>query len=108
MDKYTSQITPYQRKLIKGGKGLMGGAAIFVGATTLIDTALTVKERQETRQQVKQQEKNLEEDQKRQKERRKKGQQRRSMFHDTPQSLVFGMFENRSGHHKMGNNKFSR
>lgn len=101
-------MSDYQNKLIKGGKGLMGGAALFIGATTILDTALTLKERKETRDQVEEQEEELRRRKKEEAKRRQRAHRRRSSFNDSPQQLVFDMFDNRSGHHKMGNSRFTR
>lgn len=101
-------VTPYQKNLIKGGKGLMAGATLFIGATTLLDTAMTLKERKETKKQVEAQEERLKKRNKDQKRRRSNVHKRHSINRDAPKDLIFDMFESRSGHHRMGNSKFNR
>lgn len=101
-------MTKYQNTLLKGGSTLMKGAGIFIAGTTVLDFAMTLKQREETRAQIKQQEEKLEEEKKKQNRNRRKMRRRSSINSDLAKDLVLDMFESRSGHHKMGNSKFRR
>lgn len=101
-------ITPFQRKLMRGSKVAAGAAAMFIAGTTMMDIATGHARKKEADAMVKQQEKNEEEERKRNRKARKRQHRRTSSQRDTVQEFVFDAFENRTGHHNMGNARFRK
>lgn len=99
-------VTAGQEKAIGLGSGLMAGAALFIGVTSVMDTAIKAKRNKEARTQVKKQEKKIRVEEKRGLAVRKKISRRESNTRVNVKNEVFSMFEQAIGHHKMGNSRF--
>lgn len=97
--------TNYQNTMIKGSKALMGGTALFIGATSIIDASVTANRNKKARKEVDRRNKKEEENMKRDKKYRKKQRRRDSRDSINVGQTVMDMFDQRTGHHKMGGSK---
>lgn len=102
-----SKATPLQAKLLKAAPKALIGATLFIAGTSLLDSAMKRKDTYELAVQKKQGEDKLEKQRKQEEENRKNYRTGASITGpiDTGQ-LVFDLFNERTGHHKMGNSKF--
>lgn len=90
-------------KLAQNGKKVLGASAIFIGATAIIDKSLQRNYKHSAEKQSKKDEKQLEEQQKRQ----QKYSRKKSMYYDNNMGqIALDLFDERIGHHKMGNSKY--
>lgn len=107
-DKFPD-ATPGQQKALRVGAKTVAGAALFIGATSILDAAMDKHSKNEAEFGVRQQMKDLEEKE-REKKKRAGEYSTGVRFGQTPDmgKVVFEMFEERTGHHRMGNNKFRR
>ena len=97
--------TNYQNTMIKGSKALMGGTALFIGATSIVDASVTANRNKKARKEVDRRNKKEEENMKRDKKYRKKQRRRDSRNSIHVGQTVMDMFDQRTGHHKMGGSK---
>jgi len=102
-----SPATPLQAKLLKVAPKALIGATLFIAGTSLLDSAMKRKDAYELAVQKKQGEDKLEKQRKQEEENRKNYRTGASITGpvDTGQ-LVFDLFNERTGHHKMGNSRF--
>lgn len=102
-----SKATPLQAKLLKAAPKALIGATLFIAGTSLLDSAMKRKDTYELAVQKKQGEDKLEKQRKQEEENRKNYRTGASITGpiDTGQ-LVFDLFNERTGHHKMGNSRF--
>lgn len=98
--------TPLQSKVMNATPKIMRGAALYVGAATLLSGAMKLKDKAEVKQQTRESEKNIKEKEKKAKEQREKIQNKNSYGRVIPGDIVMDLFNERIGHHKMGNNRF--
>lgn len=105
-------MTPLQNKLTKWGARGLAASAIFIAGTSMLDASRKRVERKIDKE-------NQEEELKKQSKKIKKGTKAKRDFdrefapswsngyyNVNPKNIVFDMFNDRMGHHKMGNNKF--
>lgn len=102
-----SGMTGFQSNLLSGGKKALAGASLFVGATSMLDFAVTAKRNKENRRMIEEQEKNTKKKMKEENKVHKKIHRDASVNHVNVGETVFDMFEQRTGHHKMGQSKNS-
>lgn len=98
--------TKMQAKIIKNAPKIMKGAALFIGTTSLLSTAMNMSEKSEQRAQVRQMEKGVKEKVKKEEKKRKDYKVQDSYGNIDTSGIVMEMFEQRVGHHKMGNSRF--
>ena len=98
--------TKLQSKVIKTAPKIMKGAALFIGTTSLLSAAGKAKDKHETKAQVKQIEKRTKEQMKKEAEKKDKYQKKKSYNNIDAGQIVMDMFNQRIGHHKMGNSRF--
>lgn len=90
-------------KIASSGKKALGAAAIFIGATSIIDSSLQKNYKRAADEQNKKDEKRLEDQQKQ----AAKYKQKKSMYYDTNMGQVaLDLFNERIGHTNMGNARF--
>ena len=99
--------TARQQKALNKGTKFLGGASLFIASTTLLDMAIKkgqrVEEEMIRKSQIKEQKKEEEEKEKRARQYRNGV----SFGHGTDVGkIVFDMFDQRTGHHRMGNSHF--
>lgn len=99
-------VTDFQKKIISGGGKAMMGANIFIATTSMMDLAVSAKRNKEERATVKEQEEKLKKQEKEALKRRKEIRKRESVYSVNLGQTVLDMFEQRIGHHKMGNSRF--
>lgn len=102
-----SKATPLQAKLLKAAPKALIGATLFIAGTSLLDSAMKRKDTYEMAVQKKQGEDKLKKQAEKEEENRKNYRTGASITRpiDTSQ-LVFDLFNDRTGHHKMGNSRF--
>ena len=102
-----STATPLQAKLLKAAPKALIGATLFIAGTSLLDSAMKRKDAYELAVQKKQGEDRLEKQRKQEEKNRKNYRTGASITGpvDTGQ-LVFDLFNERTGHYKMGNSRF--
>jgi len=98
--------TKMQAKIIKNAPKIMKGAALFIGTTSLLSTAMKMSEKSEQRAQVREMEKGVKEKVKKEEQKRKDYKVQDSYGNIDTSGIVMEMFEQRVGHHKMGNSRF--
>lgn len=86
-------------------KKIMGGTAIFIATTSIIDTAMKKKESHDVDKQIQKDEKRLKKNQK-QAEKYRKGDMINLDL--DAKNLALEMFDQRIGHYAMGNSKFNK
>lgn len=102
----TGAATPFQKKIIKNAPKIMKGAALFIGATSLLSTALASSDKAEEKAQVRQMERNAKKKVKEEEKKRKDHKIQNAYGKIDTSEIVMEMFEQRIGHHKMGNSRF--
>ena len=82
------------------------GAGLFIAGTALLDMANRAMNKAEEQQQVSSQERDIRNKQKEEKDRRERYRSGTSFGYVDTSTIVMDLFNERIGHHKMGNNKF--
>lgn len=103
--KVLPEITNYQNNMIKGSKTLMGGAALFIGATAVLDAGVTANRNKKARKEVERRNKKEEKSMKGDQKYRRRVRRKESMQKAHVGQTVMRMFDERTGHHKMGGSK---
>lgn len=103
--KIEGAITPLQKGMMNGGSKAIAGAAMFIGATSIIDAGVTARRNKETRKETERQNIKKEDEAKRDNQYRKRARRRDSRDSINMGNTVMQMFEQRTGHHKMGGSK---
>lgn len=103
--KIEGAITPLQKGMMNGGSKAIAGAAMFIAATSIIDAGVTARRNKETRKETERQNIKKEDEAKRDNQYRKKARRRDSRDSINMGNTVMQMFEQRTGHHKMGGSK---
>lgn len=98
--------TPFQAKVIKNAPKIMKGAALFIGTTSILSKALDMSEKAEQKAQTRQMEKKAEEKVKQEKQKREDYKVQNAFGRIDTSGIVMEMFDQRIGHHKMGNSRF--
>lgn len=102
----TGAATPFQKKIIKNAPKIMKGAALFIGTTSILSAALSESDKAEKKAQIRQMEKKAKEKVKEEKKKRKDHKIQNAFGNIDTSEIVMEMFEQRIGHHKMGNSRF--
>lgn len=105
-EKLATEPTPLQSKIISQGPKIMKGAALFIGTTSLLSTAMKVKDKAEEKAQTRSMEKRIKEDAKKEAEKKDRYQNDNSFRKVDTSDIVMDLFNERIGHHKMGNSRF--
>lgn len=107
VDKAFPDATIGQKKALKVGTKTIAGATMFIAGTTILDGTIKAAKRKDSERRLRQQ---LREQAEQEEEKKKKASQlgRGTSFGQTPDmgKIVFDMFEQRTGHHRMGNSHF--
>lgn len=107
LDKLDSKgMTASQAKSFSTGKKALGVAAVFIATTTLLDKALDIDEKMEVKKMVREQNKNIKKREEQEREKRDRYRDGKGFTHVDTSSIVMDLFEERLGHHKMGNSRF--
>lgn len=101
----TTGMTSFQNTLLQGSKKTLGAASLFIATTSVMDFAVSAKRNKEKRHQIEQQEKRVQRKMKEENRMRKRIHKNTSVDSINWGETVFNMFEQRTGHHKMGNSK---
>lgn len=101
-------MTPQQKQATQWLSRGMVGSTLFIGGTALLDFAIDRKHAADAKRQNEEQLKRQQQGEADKREAIRRKAHMKSNFNATPDmgSLVFDMFAQRTGHHKMGNNKF--
>lgn len=103
--KHLDALTNKQRVIYHYGKKSVAGASIFIAGTTVLDSAMKKADKYEAKAQNEQLEKKLKEQSEEEKRKREEYRHGTSFGHIDAGQIVMDMFNERIGHHKMGNSK---
>lgn len=99
--------TPLQNKVHKSGSKILAGATVFIGTTALLDMGMRAAKRAEAEREKKRQIKSRMEQEEAKRQKAREYREGASVIHGTDLGkVVFDMFEQRTGHHRMGNSHF--
>lgn len=98
--------TALQNNIIRNAPKVMKGAALFIGTTSLLSSAMKMSDKAEANAQVREMNKKAKKKVEEEKQKRKDHQIQDSAGHIDTSEIVMEMFEQRIGHYKMGNNRF--
>lgn len=104
--KHMDGLTTQQKTMYFTGKKAMAGAGMFIAGTAILDTSMKKMDKMEAQAQNKQLEKNLEKKSEEEKRKREEYRHGISFGHVDAGQIVMDMFNERTGHHKMGNSRF--
>lgn len=107
VEKAFPDATAGQKKVLKVGTKTVAGATMFIAGTTILDATIKSAKRKDAERRLKDQ---LKEQEKEQEEKKRSASKsgRGQSFGQSPDmgKVVFDMFEQRTGHHRMGNSHF--
>ena len=98
--------TPMQAKILKSAPKIMKGAALFIGTTAILSKGLDMSEKAEQKAQTREMEKSAKKKVKEEKKKREDYKVQNAYGKIDTSGIVMEMFEQRIGHHKMGNSRF--